>query len=302
MNELFDKLVIRIVFTMFICLLIYLYKQIHWLIHPEGKRQLKNGFFPTKNPADTLILFSKILGIAIIFSNFQFHLSDGIIVAVISFIIQSLVAFLVFLGSCYIIESIVLYNFEYEEEIIRRKNYAYATISATHTIVLAFVIQKIIFTANESISVEILLWSLAITILGLATKFYSSFSILPFNRLMVQKNMALALSYSGYFWGWGLIVTHAFNNPTSHVKWYFIQIILKIALSLIIFPIFKMGLTKIFRIKLTDDDKNISNNYKSLEGPALGIGIYEGAIILGSFILTIVISYQIDFGSFYPTF
>ena len=89
MNELFDKLIIRIIFTCFICAIIYFYKIAHSKLHPHTKSQLNTKFYPSKNAASTIHLFSRIIGIGIIFSEFYFYLSDNILITLLDFFIQA---------------------------------------------------------------------------------------------------------------------------------------------------------------------------------------------------------------------
>ena len=40
MNEIFDKLIIRILFTIFICIALVIYKYAHLIFYPSQKKQL----------------------------------------------------------------------------------------------------------------------------------------------------------------------------------------------------------------------------------------------------------------------
>ena len=119
MNELFDKLIVRIFFTLIICLLIFLYKVSHTFIYSSARKKLIKSIDPTKNPADTIHLFSRLLGLALIFSEFNFFMSQGVIFAILDFIIQAILIFIIYLATIFIMESIVLYNFEYGENSCR---------------------------------------------------------------------------------------------------------------------------------------------------------------------------------------
>ena len=122
MNEIFDKLVLRFVFIITIFLAIYAYKHLHRIIYPSLNRQIFQKFFPSKNEADTLHLFSRILGMGIIFSEFFFLMDQGFSYALLDFSLRAVFAFIIYLLSLFIIESIALYNFEYSGEILKRRN------------------------------------------------------------------------------------------------------------------------------------------------------------------------------------
>ena len=55
----------------------------------------------------------------------QFDTSQGIFFAFLGFLVQSIATYSLFLVSIYILESISLYNFEYQDEILKRKNLSY---------------------------------------------------------------------------------------------------------------------------------------------------------------------------------
>jgi len=295
MNELFDKLIIRLIFALFICLLVFLYRLAHKRLYPSTRRELLIRFNPSKNGADSFHLFGRILGMGIIFSEFTFYLGSGMTIALIDFFLLSSVAFICYLASIYILESIVLYNFEYEDEILKRKNISYAVISFTLTVGVAMVIKSCLQVSKHAIVIFFFLWLFSIVVISLATKSFHFFSKLPFNRLLIQKNLSLALSYTGFFTGWSLILCAALNHELKEIRWYILMVLIKIALSLIILPIFKRGLIFIFLIQ---DEYSIEEDGE----PEIGHGIYEGVIFLTSCLLTIVIAGHINFGSFYPIF
>jgi len=303
MNELYDKLILRVIFTLLICFIIYLYKHAHSLLYPSIRHQLLKRFFPSKNSPDTIHLFSRIIGIGIIFSNFYFNMSEGILIALFQLLIESAFVVVLYLGSIYIIESIVLYNFEYSDEILRRKNYAYSIICFSHSIGLAYILKTVINVAHASIVMTFFLWLFAMVLIGFSSKTFPIISRLSFNRLLVQKNMAISMAYMGFIWGQCLIISSALDHQLDDIKWYSIQVVLKILLSLIIIPILKKGL--IFIFKLQDDlpVKKEDNKETTISTEVeLGYGIYEGAILFTACFLTTVITGNIQYGNFYPSF
>ncbi|MCO4792429.1 MAG: hypothetical protein KC493_01860 [Bacteriovoracaceae bacterium] len=302
MNELFDKLILRIVFTIFMLFLLYLYKYAHSFLYPSSRQQLFKRFFPIKNSPDTMILVSRILGIGLLFSQFYFFMSEGFLYALLDFFLEASIGFMIYLTSIYILESIVLFNFEYQDEVLKRKNYAYSIISMAHSIGFAYILKVVLAVSNHSVIMLFFLWLFAIVLIGFATKSFGIISKLPFNRLLVQKNLGLAFSYLGFFWGWTLIISSSINNELIDIRWFSIQVILKIVLSLIIIPIFRKGLLIIFKFHDEIEKEIVIDNKPENQEKTLGYGIYEGSIFFASCFLTTVITGHINFGTFYPVF
>jgi hypothetical protein len=95
------------------------------------------------------------------------------------------------------------------------------------------------------------------------------------------------------------------RTPMEDIRVYGINAILKILLALIIYPVFKYGLIKIFQIEQFSSEQRSSIGVllgEEGEQKALGIGLYEGILGLTSAYLTTIITENIDFGSFYPVF
>lgn len=298
MNELFDKLIIRIVFAAFICLLIFVYRYIHVFLYPSTRDQVLKQFFPQKNAADTVHLFARIMGISLIMSEFYFQMSDGIFIALFNFGISGILSFISFIASIYIAESIVLYNFDYYDEILKRKNMAYALISFALVFCVAMIVKSSALLAKESLIMFIFIWLYSTVLFGFACKSYSRFTRLSFNRLVIQKNITAAISFTGFIAGWTAIIIAAITNDISDVKWFLIQSLLKVLLAIIIYPLFHVGLVKIYRIQVSQPkEKN-----GKIDDPELGEGVYEAVIFLSSCLLTSVITGHINFGTFYPLF
>lgn len=295
MNELFDKLILRIVFTIIVCAMLFFYKYAHMMIHPSSRKQIFREFHPTKNPADTLHFFARLVGIGILFSEFRFDMSDGFFLALLDFVLQGFFAAGLYLLSVYTLESIVLYNFEYNDEIVKKRNMAYSTVGFANSIALATVLKTCLATGDDSLVMLFFLWLFSMVLLGFAYKAYNVFSKMPFARLLLQQNIGVALSYTGYLWGWTMLITGAVDQPLTDIKWYSVQVLLRLLLSLIIFPIFRKGIMLIFRVnKHYETDKE-----PTIEG-SLGYGIFEGALFFTSAFLTTVITEHIHFGTFYP--
>lgn len=300
MAEIFDRLVIRLLLAGFVCLMIYLYRYAHVIFYPTVKRQVLKKIHPAENPADTLHLFSRVVGISIIFSSISFNETTGFFLSLFHFAVWGTIAIVLYLLSLYIIESIVFYNFDYTDEILKRKNMSYAIISFCHALVIAILSRTVMIEAENSIVILLVLWLYMLVIVGFSIKYYTFISKLSFNRLMIQKNMSLCFSYGGFTLGAGFVVASCFDQEHYDITVYCIQVLLKTILSLIIFPIFKKGLVKIFPIKM-GDERTLEGHVES-DMQSLGYGFFEGCVFISSAILTTMIVNRIQFGTIYPFF
>ena len=296
MNELFDKLILRIVFTAFVCLFLYLYRYAHAFLYPSTKQQLFKSFFPSQNPSYSLHFFSRILGLGIVLSSLHFDLKDGILLSLADFFIIGTSAIFLYLLSIYIMESITLFNFDYSDEVLKRQNLSYSILSFALSVSLAIVINAILTEAGNSLISLLFMWMFSIVILGFAVKSYKFITKLNLNRLVIQKNLSTAFSFSGYCLGFSLIISSSFHQKAEGIQSYTVLVLLRILLSGITFPIFKKGL--IYSFNLKDDYENKEN----ADEISWGYGIFEGSLFLTSCLLTSIITGQIKFSTFYPIF
>lgn len=296
MAEIFDRLLIRFLLAGFVCLMIYLYRYAHVIFYPSVKRQVLKTNHPAENAADTLHLFSRLVGISIIFSSITFNESSGFLLSIFHFTVWGGVAIVLYLISMYLIESIVFYNFDYSDEILKRKNMSYAFISFCHAIVVAYLTRTVMIEAENSLIILLVLWLYMLAIVGFSIKYFTFISKLTFNRLMIQKNLSLCFAYGGYTLGAGLIIASCFDQDHYDITVYCIQVLLKTVLSLLIFPIFKKALVKIFPVDVT---KELGQD-TDLE--SIGYGFYEGCLFISAGILTTMIVNRIQFGTIYPFF
>jgi uncharacterized membrane protein YjfL (UPF0719 family) len=111
---------------------------------------------------------------------------------------------------------------------------------------------------------------------------------------MIQKDIGLSISYSGFILGATIIIISSFNHDHTNLINYLIQILLKVILGIFIFPIFKFGINYAFKMQVKKEMKEQSEY--------IGFGIYEGCSFLMSSILCSVIIEQIHFGTIYPFF
>lgn len=296
MNEVFDKLLIRFLFTLFICVSLFIYKYAHVIFYPSKKKQILKKIYPSENYVDTLHIFSRLIGIALIFSVLEFNEYIGILKSIFDFFIMGLSGVALYLLSIYILESIILYNFEYKDECLKKKNPAYGIVGFANAVSLALIIRTLFVESERSLIILLILWLFALVLFGFSTKIFKYVSKLSFNSLMIQKNIGLASSYAGFLFGNALIITSAFNHEHHDLGSYSIQVILKTLLSALIFPLFRLGIIAVFKIQEQMQTESTS------ETPHLGYGIYEGAVFLTCALLTSIITGQIHFGTIYPFF
>lgn len=280
--------------------MIYLYRYAHVIFYPSVKRQVLKKIRPSDNPADTIHLCSRIIGISIIFSSISLSETSGLLLGFFHFFVWSLLAIILYLISLYIVESIVLYNFDYTDEILKRKNMSYGIISFFHSIIIAYLTRTVMIEAENSLVILLVLWLYMLVIVGISVKYYSFISKLSINRLMIQKNLSLCFSYGGFILGAGLIISSCFDQDHYDITLYCIQVLLKTVLALIIFPIFKKSLGLVFPIRVGDERS--SEGSIDLQMQSIGYGIFEGSLFLTGAILTSLIISKIQFGTIYPFF
>lgn len=298
MNELFDRLIIRIFFTIFIVAILYLYRYAHVALYPSSRKQMLKKFFPATNDADSVHLFGRIIGIGLIFSTLDLHIEKGLFLALFNFFFLGVLNFILYLISIYILESIILYNFEYADEVLKRKNISYSTITFAIAISLAYVMRIVNYQAQGNAIIMMMLWLFAMVIFGFSTKIYKYVSELHFYQLLINKNFSLAISYTGFLFACTSVITTSFDQSTTSIKNYAILIILKTLLAAIICPIFYKGIHFVFKIQTNQKNKD----REEIELPELGYGVYEGAIFFTTGLLTSIITGRIYFGTNYPIF
>lgn len=291
MNETFDRLLIRILFTIFICVALVLYKYAHIIFYPSGKKQILKSIYPSENYVDTLHIFSRIIGVSIIFSTLEFNEYIGISISLAHFLIWSLIGFSLYLLSIYISESIIFYNFEYKDEVLKKKNPAYGIIGFINSICLALLVKTIFKEAESSLIILLIMWLFAMVLYGFGTKLYKYSSPINFNSQMIQKNIGLGAAYGGYLLGVTIIIMASFSHEHRDIVSYLFQVVLKVLLGALILPLFKIGIQFIFKTDEKDQDHN-----------NIGHGVYVGSVFLSASFLTSIIVEQINFGTIYPFF
>ncbi len=293
MNDMLDRLIIRVFFTLFTILVLYAYKYAHYFLYPSAKKQLFRKFYPSANSADSLHLFSRLLGLGIVMSSFSFDQAEKVFTSALFFSFTSLLCIIIFLVSIYIMESIVLYNFEYSGEIIKKQNYSYALVSAALSLSVAFIIRTVNIQTQGNVVVFLLLWLLAMVLFGFSTKLYKLLSKLNFYQLLIQKNLAVGLSYGAFVLGCSFTICSVFYQEYDSLENYSLQIILKAILAAIVFPFFRLGIHFVYELK---------NDWQESELPEWGYGLYEGAVFFLACLFTSLITGHVYFGTIYPVF
>lgn len=295
MNEIFDRLLIRILLVGVILSVMAIYNAGHYVLYPALKSQVKKRLNPAENPADTLHLFSRLTGFVIVLSSLRFDESHGVLLSIFHIIVWGTLTSGLYLLSLFLIESIVLYNFDYKDEILKRRNLTYALVCTAHALAIAHVTRIVVQQSESSLIILFLLWLLAMVIMGFGSKYYQLLSKLPFNSLVTNQNPSVAVSYLGFTLGLGWLVGESFDQEHFDITVYCIQVMLKVLLALIIYPLFRKGLRYLFKA----DKVDLSGN---LDQHNWGTGTYECALFLTSAVLTSMIVNHIQFGTIYPFF
>ncbi|MCB9092818.1 MAG: hypothetical protein H6621_04155 [Halobacteriovoraceae bacterium] len=298
MEEILDRFFLRILFAIFTFVLLFIYKYFHYFLYPNGKKQLKKIFNPIANPPDTLHFLSRLLGIAFIFSTLEFNFYYSLWVGIFHIFTMGIITICLYLISVYLAESIILYKFDYVDEILKRENYSYSIISFTINICIALLIRQILSESENSLVILSMLWLYSIVIFGFSTKLFEFYSHYSFNKQLIQQNLGLSFSYSGYILGNTILISMAFDQDHYDIKSYSLRVILKLLLSAIILPLFVMILYKIFAIKR--DKKSFYKLLDSDPKASIGIGLLEGTVYIGSALLTSMITHKINFGGIFP--
>jgi uncharacterized membrane protein YjfL (UPF0719 family) len=299
MNEIFDQLIIQVFFTVFICGILYLYKYIHAFFYRNERNNILKVHFPSENSSNTLHFFSRLIGVSLVLSTLSFDQSNGLFLSMFHFFVWGSLGCLLYIVSIYMMESIVFYNFEYFDEVQKRRNMSYAVISFTQTVSLAFIVRAVVQESEGSLIILLMLWLFAMVLFGFATKLYPYVSKFTVNKFLIRKNMSLAISYSGFILGCTIIILNSFDQEHFDIKSYGIQVFLRVLLSLIFYPLFRKGVLLIFKLH---EEKSIQADAKTDFDVPLGYGVYEGATYLTTALLTSIIVARIQFGTIYPFF
>ena len=299
MNEIFDKLIIRLCITIILCFNIILYRYLHAFFYPSKNKGIFTRYYPLNNAVDTIHFFSRVIGLGIISSVVEIHLEEGALFSVLDLFLNCSIRFSVYLISIYVVESMILYNFEYHNEVVKEGNYSYSIICFAIAVGMANTIKTIQIVSGDSFIILLFLWPFALLFTGIFSKFYKFLSQYSFDKSIIQKDIGQALSYAGFFLGINIIINSSLRENFIDIEKYAILIVLKLILSAIIYPLFNRGLHLIFMISLEEKGKK-NKKQETTDKSSIGLGIYEGIIFFTACAFTSVIINNVIFINFNP--
>lgn len=291
-----DKLILRIIFCGIFLLFFYLCRYAHQIFYWNLWGRIKEDNDFPMNPVKALCFHSRIVGLGIIFSTTVIDLDRGLLLAIFGLVIRLALCILIYFASLFVAENIVLCNFDPAREIVKNKNLSYGIIQFSHSIVVALVISRVFTVADDSIAHLALFWLYSMVALGFSMKLYSYYTKFSFNELLGKKKITLAISYSGYLGGCAFLVNSTLQEMSMEIINYAQLVILKLLLIALIFPLFIIGVKRVF-FGAHNDPGHISDTGYGLD---IGYGVYEGALFFTSSVMTVVIIDQVFFGVFYP--
>jgi hypothetical protein len=306
MNEHIDKLVLRIFLSLFLFGMLFVFKYIYSFFFPSTRVLIFKRFYPEKNPAETLHLFSRILGLGAAFSGMNISLVEGLYIALFDFFIHAFIIFALFLLSTYILDSITLYHFEHSAEVTKKKNIAFSLVSFGNSLASANLLYQILSMAKGSIIVIFTLWVLGLSLIGISTKAYNFISLLKFNHGLRLRNMGTAASYCGFLIGASFLsgaclkIDYSLSGDKDQLIGFIFTFFMNICLTLIIFPIVNICLKWVFKVQyMSPVALSNSENLEEGQQRILGLGVYEGVFFLLVATFTALIIGKVNLGTFY---
>jgi uncharacterized membrane protein YjfL (UPF0719 family) len=145
-----------------------------------------------------------------------------------------------------------------------------------------------------------MLWLFSLVIFGLFTKSFKYISQFSFNKQVIQKDIGVAISYSGFLFGLSFVLSMAFDQDHYDIKSYALRVIMKLILALLIIPLFYLFILKIFKIKKIKPEYHQES--REAGNFTLSFGLLEGALFFSTAILTTMIVYKINFIDFVSYF
>ena len=300
MNEVLDKLFLRLITVILIGALLFLYRYAHALLYPHPTLHFSRRLVPTDNYVDSIHFFGRIIGIALALSAVVFNDQIGILENILKIGLWSVLIIFIYLLSVFLLESMVMFNFTYEDEITKRSNLAYAFITFNHSVGIGILIKSLVNISGYSALPLLILSLYLLFILGSSSKMYRLVSKLPFNKLLIQKNLGMSLSYSGFFWGIIMILLTSINQEENDILIFCIFILLKVLLGFILFPIIKTIM--LFILKLSQEETNHIGNIQKPDNNLIGLGIYEGGLYFAAALITSIIIGKFGSGTIFPFF
>ncbi len=291
MEEVLDRFLIRIIFAIFVCLILFLYRYLHFVIYPKGVKQISTPFNLMSNLPNSLHYLSRILGMVILFSFVEFNRFFTLEMSLIHLFLLAIVLMISYLISIHLMEMIVLYKFNYKDEILKNQNLSYSLIIFSLNISVAFLLKTVMLKSNDSLIIFITLWLYVMTLLGLAGKLFIYYSKFQFNRAISQKNFGVAFSFLFYILGNTYILVKAFDQPQIEKYSYMLRIFFKCFSSCLFIPFFIFFIKFIFSLRIK---KNELNQLLIDPNKSVNFGVAEGLIFLISAYITSWIVYNIN--------
>lgn len=291
MEEIFDNLLTKIFFSIMFIGILYLYRYAHLILYPQAKKQVLNLFNPFENISDSIHYFSRIVGISIVFSSINIQVSENLTLSIVNFAFWTIVNIIFYLLSLYILELIVLHAFQYQQEILKRKNISYAIVSAVIAICLSFLIKNTTQIADNSIPFMIIVTLYTIVIFGLFLKQYHLVSRFSFSKSIIGQDLGVVISHAGFCIAATIIVHYCFKFSSDNLENFITTSLTYFLLCGILLPFFYYFLQRVFLSKLHmaisifDEKLGIQHN----------LGITECMLYLSSTLLTIIIVFNINF-------
>lgn len=297
MNDLLDRLTIQFLYLIFVLILCVVFYYLYSFIYSNQYKMVLKKFYPSKNSAHTIHLFSRIFSLLYVLGSFQIFIQKDIILSSISFIFYVLIFFILYGVSLYVFDSITLYNFEFDVEIFNRKNLSYAVISGANAISVGFLIKHIGLISFHTIINTIFLWLLSMVLVGSSIKLFPYIFRQSINRHIVQKNLSIAITYLGFITGNTFITLSAFPNKRMTFEYYSLYVFNSLLILILMTSLIYWGLKKVFRVYEDYVGDLVEETHKE---PEVGHGIHNAILYFCSSYLAIIITTKINFGTFYP--
>lgn len=306
MTELLDKLVLRLIFAICVCLVLWIYKQTYLALPKFSKGPLSlSPTTPPRNSAELMHILSRVIGLTVVFSGLSLDFKYGIWYGLLELTLKTLIVSLIQFISLYLMESIALFNLDYQEEILRKKNDCLGFMIFVQSLCVATLLRNLISNRPFNLMFILFFWPFSLLLLGLGMKGFRFLSKQSLTNLIARKNYAIILSYIGHLSGFTFILSVALDHPFHSLERYILEIVLNLTLAVIIFPIFLKILKKIFspmteEIQTGIKNTSIFSDQQDLKNFSIGQGLYEGGIFFTAYLLTGLINNQVNFDSLYP--
>lgn len=260
MIELLDKTLIRILFISLLLLSLWGYKFIYQFL-ATSRIFNKTQPYSLHNESSIIVLFSRILGISIIFSQINLDLEAGLLLGVLSLVTTIAYSIILYTVSLYILDSISLNYFESHSEIGKKNNLVYSLFSCAHAIGASFIIRSIGHLNTHSIIIFFTLWLFAMVLISVSMKCFRYIYKQTIESILLQESISGCLCYLSFFMGCALIISSIVETPLQTIQLYLGQVILKFLLSILIIPIFFLFFEWLFKMKKNSTASEFSLKY-----------------------------------------